>query len=64
MNPKIYSNINNYLIIYTPKVIPWGQTDKQTNKRMDGQTDTLAARGLEEFLSSCDFVSVFGSGGK
>jgi hypothetical protein len=31
--------INNYLIIYTPKVIPWGQTDKQTNKRTDGWTD-------------------------
>jgi hypothetical protein len=39
MNPKIYSNINNYLIIYTPKVIPWGQMDKQTNKQMDGRTD-------------------------
>jgi hypothetical protein len=40
MNPKIYSNINNYLIIYTPKVIPWGQTDKQTNKRTHGQIFT------------------------
>ncbi len=39
MNPKIYSNINNYLIIYTPKVIPWGQMDKQTNKWTNGQTD-------------------------
>jgi hypothetical protein len=43
MNPKIYSNLNNYLIIYTPKVIPWGQTDKQTNgqtnKQMDGWTN-------------------------
>jgi hypothetical protein len=26
--------------------------------------DTLAARGLEEFFSSCAVVSVFGSGGK
>jgi hypothetical protein len=43
MNPKIYSNIKNYLIIYTLKVIPWGQMDKQTNKqankRMDRQTN-------------------------
>jgi hypothetical protein len=39
MNPKIYSNIDNYLIIYTPKVILWGQTDKQTNKWTDGWTD-------------------------
>jgi hypothetical protein len=39
MNQKIYSNINNYLIFYTPKVIPWGQMDKQTNKQMDGWTD-------------------------
>ncbi len=39
MNPKIYSNINNYLIIYTPKVIPWGQMDKQTNGRTNKQTD-------------------------
>jgi hypothetical protein len=43
MNPKIYSNINNYLIIYTPKVIPWGPRDKQingrTNKQMDGRTN-------------------------
>jgi hypothetical protein len=39
MNPKIYSNINNYLIIYTPRVIPWGQMDKQTNKWMDGWMD-------------------------
>jgi hypothetical protein len=42
MNPKIYSNVNNYLIIYIPKVIPWGQMDKQTNKRMDGRTDGRA----------------------
>jgi hypothetical protein len=40
MNNKIYSNINNYLIIYTPKVIPWGQTEKQTNKRTHGQIFT------------------------
>jgi hypothetical protein len=40
MNPKIYSNLNNYLIIYTPKVIPWGHMDKQTNKRTDGQIFT------------------------
>jgi hypothetical protein len=26
-------------LIYTPKVIPWGQRDKQTNKQMDGWTD-------------------------
>ncbi len=44
MNPKTYSNINNYLIIFTSKVITWGQTDKQTNKqtyvRTDGQIFT------------------------
>jgi hypothetical protein len=39
MNPKIYSNINNYLIIYTPKVIPWGQMDKQTNKQTHARTN-------------------------
>ncbi len=39
MYPKIYSNINNYLITYTPKVIPWGQTDKQTNKQTNKWTD-------------------------
>jgi hypothetical protein len=44
MNPKIFSNINKYLIIHTPKGIPWGQMDKQTNKWtnrwMDGQIFT------------------------
>ncbi len=43
MNAKIYSNINNYLTIYIPKVITWGQMDKQTNgrinKQMDGRTN-------------------------
>ncbi len=46
MNPKIYSNINNYLIIYTPNVIPWGQMDKQTNKQMDGRTDRQTDRQI------------------
>jgi hypothetical protein len=27
------------IIIYTPKVIPWGQMEKQTNKQTDGRTD-------------------------
>jgi hypothetical protein len=30
----------------------------------DGETNILAARGLEELFSSCAIVSVFGSGGK
>jgi hypothetical protein len=30
----------------------------------DRETNTLTARGLEEILSSCALVSVFGSGGK
>ncbi len=30
----------------------------------DGETITLAVRGLEDFFSSCGFVSVFGSGRK
>ncbi len=31
---------------------------------MDRETNTLAARGLEELFSSCAFVSVFCNGGK
>jgi hypothetical protein len=26
-------------LVYTPKVIPWGQTDKQTNGQTNKQTD-------------------------
>ncbi len=26
-------------LIYIPKVIPWGQTDKQTNRQTNKQTD-------------------------
>ncbi len=35
-------------------------TDRQNHR----ETNTLAARGLEELFSSCAVVSVFGSGGK
>ncbi len=35
-----------------------------TDGRNHGETNKLAARGLEELFSSCAVVSVFGSGGK
>jgi hypothetical protein len=35
-----------------------------TDRRNYGETNTLAARGLEELFFSCAVVSVFGSGGK
>ncbi len=43
-----------------PSLGPYSRTDRIT----DRETNTLAALGLEEFFSSCGFVSVFGSGGK
>ncbi len=47
----------NTLLLYIPLLaLTDGQTDRETN--------TLAARGLEELFSSCAVVSVFGSGGK
>ncbi len=36
----------------------------RTDRMTDGDTNTLAARGLEEHFSRCGFVSVFGSGRK
>ncbi len=40
-------------------------TDGQTDRQTDGETNTLASRGLEEpfFQLCCCVVSVFGSGG-
>ncbi len=43
-----------------PSLSPYSQTDRIT----DRETNTLAARGLEELFSSCAVVSVFGCGGK
>ncbi len=39
-----------------PSLSPYSPTDRIT----DGETNTLAARGLEELFSSCAVVSVFG----
>jgi hypothetical protein len=38
-NPKIYEDTNKYLLIYTLTVIPWGRTDKWTNKRTNKQAN-------------------------
>ncbi len=43
-----------------PSLSPYSQTDGMT----DGETNTLAGRGLGELFSSCAVVSVFGSGRK
>jgi hypothetical protein len=42
---------------FTPyfSLSPYSPTDRMT----DGETNTLAARGLEELFSSCAVVSVF-----
>ena len=47
----------NTLLLHIPLL---ALTDRQNY----GETNTLAARGLEELFSSCADVSVFGSGGK
>ena len=49
--------LHNTLLLYIPLL---ALTDRQT----DRESNTLAARGLEELFSSCAVLSVFGSGGK
>jgi hypothetical protein len=56
-------------LLFCPSISPY----QQTNKQIEGETNTLAAHGLEHllrvglrnFFSGCALVSfLFGSGGK
>ncbi len=51
----------NTLLLHIPLL---ALTHRQNYGETDRITETLAARGLEDFFSSCAVVSVFGSGGK
>ncbi len=53
---KITVHSHKYSFTPYPSLSPYSQTDRMT----DRETNTLAARGLEELFSSCAFVSVFG----
>ncbi len=59
---KISSKFFKKTNINTPTVIPWGQTDKQTNKRMHGQIFTQYSgisshsMGARIFIRSTDFL--------
>jgi hypothetical protein len=54
---SLWNFLVNTLLLYIPLLT---LTDRIT----DGETHTLAARGLEELFLCCCIVSVFGSGGK
>ncbi len=58
-NTEISLFLINTLLFYFPLLA-------LTDKRTDGETNTLASHGLEEpfFQLCCCVVSVFGSGGK
>ncbi len=53
---KITVPSHKYSFTPCPSLSPYSRTDRM----MDRETNTLAARGLEDLFSSCAVVSVFG----
>ncbi len=60
VNTLLLFHSNKHSFIPHPSLSPYSPMDRMT----DRETNTLAARGLEELFFSCAVVSVFGSGGK
>ncbi len=61
--PRRHPDFNSYVKILCV-FIENGQTNRQTDSRMDGDINLLHVGWRRNLFSSCAVVSVFGSGGK